>query len=168
MKKLTVLLFLFSLNFVGFAQSFQDSYIEGIQKMDEKKYNNAIEKFDLAIKTNPDFEEAYLKRGACYVFLNDTKKAVLDFSKVIELNPKNGLAYFNRGVVLKTLADYKNAILDFGSAIKFSGNLKFAYYNRALCKLALDDFKNACLDLSKAADLGVENATEIYNYTCKK
>lgn len=167
MKRLIIFSLLFAQSFYTIAQSYQEYYIQGVQKMDERKYNEAINKFTKAININSSFEEAYLKRGACFVILNDNKKAITDFSFVIKINPKNPFAHFNRGMVKKELNDYKNAIIDFSSAIALNSTLKFAYYNRALCKLGLDDIENACLDLSKAADLGVENASEIYLYTCK-
>ncbi len=168
MKKI-VLLFLFSaISFTGIGQSYQDYYILGMQKLEQRKYSEAMEQFTLTIDKNAKFEEAYLKRGACYQLLNDYKKAIDDFSKVIEINPKNEYAFYNRGLAHKDLGDYNHAIQDFTESIVINPEMKFAYYNRALVKLRLSDFDNACLDLAKAADLGVENAAEIYKYTCKQ
>jgi hypothetical protein len=58
--------------------------------------------------------------------------------------------------------------MDFSNAIKINPEMKYAYYNRALIELRISDFNSGCLDLSKAADMGVENAKEIYKYTCKQ
>ena len=161
-----VLLFSF-INIVS-AQTAEEFYIKGIQKMDEHKYTEAIVEFTNAINKNNKFSEAYLKKGTCLEILGDNEKALADFDKVIDLNPDNSIAHYNRGLINKEMNNYEEAINDFSSAIALNTSLKYAFFNRALCKLRLDDYENACDDLSKAADLGVENAAEIYKYTCKK
>ena len=150
------------------AQTAQDHYIKGIQSMDEHKYNTAIANFTKALDADNNFSEAYLKRGACLLILNDIPNALVDLDKAIEINPKNAVAYYNRGLIKKQQNEYDAAIEDFSLSIALKKEFGIAYFNRALCKLALSDFENACSDLAKAADLKVENAAEIYTYTCKK
>lgn len=152
---------------LGFAQNYQDTYIKGIELMEKGEYIDAIAQFTETIERNDKFDKAYVKRGACYELLGDSKKALKDFTTAIGKNEKNAAAFYNRGLIRYNFADYKNAIADFGEAIKHNPTLAFAYYNRALAKIRLDDFTNACLDLSRAADMGIEIAGEMYRYTCK-
>lgn len=166
--KNTILLFLFlAISSHFYAQNANEFYIKGITQFDQAKFNDAIASFDKAIIQNPDFTDAYLKRGACFAILEDNGKAAKDFSKVLELDPKNMIAYYNRGLAFKKLNQLNRAIIDFSEAIKLDPYNKYAVYNRALVKLRMDDIESACEDLAKAADLGIENAAEIIKYTCK-
>ena len=166
--KTKIILFLFLIaGFYGTAQDANELYIKGIQSFDNKKYNEALDFFSRSIDKSPDFEEAYLKRGACFMIFHDFDNAINDFNKVIELNPHNELAYYNRGLAFKNIGKFNPAILDFNEVIKANEKFGLAYFYRALSKMELDDFKGACVDFSKAADLGVETAAELYKYTCK-
>jgi len=80
-------------------------------------YDQAISELSLAIKMNPNFQEAYRLRGWAYylkgkqkvedmsrvemqywiVEENELDKAVNDFTKAIKLNPKDAMAYCRRG-----------------------------------------------------------------------
>lgn len=168
MKK-TILFYLFIICSISlFSQTHQDYYISGIHNMDNGKYVDAIKDFSSALDKNQKFEEAYLKRGSCYEVLNDYKNALFDYSKAIKLDPNNDLALFNRGILRERIRNYETAVQDFTAIIDLKTKLlPLAYYNRALSKLSMNDVENACVDLSKAADLGVKNASEIFIYTCQ-
>ena len=168
MKKvffLGIILMMFGQN--GLAQSTaNDFYIKGIQSFDQGKTNEALAYFNQAIKLNPEFSEAFLKRGACFMLFHDYVKAIQDFDKVIALNPANELAYFNRGVAYRSVGMPTKAVIDFTKVIELNPDFGLAFFNRALSKMRLDDFVGACPDLSKAADLGVKGAHELYKYNC--
>lgn len=130
MKKITSLLFFWWISFALAGQEYQDYYIRGVENMNQKKYNEAIEEFTSCIEKNLDFEKAYLNRGICLQLLSDTKNEIKDFNKVIKLNSANDVAFYNRGLARKEEADYKKAIRDFTIALRLNPNLKYAYYNR--------------------------------------
>ena len=65
--------------------------------MEEGDLDNAIKDFTKAIALEPDFADAYLKRGQVYHDKRDYKRAVLDFTKLVELKPDDAHAYVLRG-----------------------------------------------------------------------
>ena len=167
MKRKLILLLLF-LNCLVFSQQYQDFYIKGAQALEEQRYNDALKEFTASIKLNGEFAESYVKRGVSYQLLGDDANALRDFDMAVKIDNKQINAYYNRGLIYKNNADYPQAVNNFSRALELNDKMKYAYYNRGLCKLRLNDIKNACLDISKAADLGIDNAKEIYKYTCQK
>lgn len=68
----------------------------------------AIEDFDEALKLNPDYADAYFKRGVAKVEMSepDYVEAIQDYNQVINLNPDNfslAHAYARLGDEKKTL-----------------------------------------------------------------
>lgn len=55
----------------------------------------ALQNFNKSIQLDPSLSDAYNGRGAVYLVLNESNKAVLDFKKVIQLRPEFVDAYFN-------------------------------------------------------------------------
>jgi tetratricopeptide (TPR) repeat protein len=77
----------------------------GITLRDRKKYENAIEAFNLSIKYFPNNNnEAYLERGKTYLEMGKPINGLKDFSVVIENDPRNLEARIYRGSILCTYA----------------------------------------------------------------
>ena len=77
----------------------------GITLRDRKKYDNAIEAFNLSIKYFPtNNNEAYLERGKTYLEMSKPINGLKDFSVVIENDPRNLEARIYRGSILCTYA----------------------------------------------------------------
>ena len=55
----------------------------------EKKYEDAIEYYEKAIKINSSIEVLYSNKGTCEKCLKKYKEAIRDYKKALEINPKN-------------------------------------------------------------------------------
>ena len=69
----------------------------GDSLMKKGQYEQAIEKFDKAIKLNPDEVANYASRGAAFNMLRRYKRAIKEYDEVIKFEPKNPDAHGNRG-----------------------------------------------------------------------
>ncbi len=72
-----------------------DYYSIGFQKLNEKKFSEALKMLDKSIKLKPTWE-AYLARGQVKTSLNDFYGANSDFIKSNDLNPKSESEIINR------------------------------------------------------------------------
>ncbi len=63
--------------------------IIGEQYLKEKKYNKAIEYFDLAVNKIGGYSDAYTLRGVSYYYLNDMINCKVNMEKSISLNPND-------------------------------------------------------------------------------
>lgn len=78
--------------------------------------NAAIRSFDKALKLNPNYVEAWVRKGVTLLDLGEDYEAQVCLNKAVKLNPKSFKARYNRGKCLLKLKYYDEAILDFQQA----------------------------------------------------
>jgi tetratricopeptide (TPR) repeat protein len=101
------------------------AYIEkGIEIAKSGKYDDAIRRFNSAIKLNTKHSSsAYYHRGVAFEKKGDHLKAINDFSEAIRLNSRYAEAYLRRGYVFaQKLKDYQNAKNDWEKAAALDPN----------------------------------------------
>lgn len=122
------------------------SLAEANRLYDEKKYPEALLKFDLAVKSGLFNKEAYTDRGICLQSLDFHLDAIDDFTFAIQLLPYDPNNYFLRSLSLKQIGLYKEAISDNEKAILLSE-----------ISSAENEEKN-----KKAVDMGYNCAADFY------
>lgn len=159
-----------------------DYLIRGILHTELKNYESAIEDFDKALETAPDFIVANMGRGYAYMcraansnnearmqesntenqhsLSNSTNvlytnRAIADFDIVLKNNPRQVFAWFNKGNIMFALEDLTSALQCYANAIAVNPDFGQAYFNRGLVYLKMGDRVRAFSDLSKAGELGV-------------
>ena len=88
------------------------------QEKDEYLYN-AIKQYTCAIQIQPNYYEAYVRRGKIYLKQKDYELAIRDYDKAISLNPENPFNYYNRGEAYYGENDKKQALTDFEIALDY-------------------------------------------------
>ena len=126
--------------------------------LDEKDYIKAIDNYNMALKLNPEYAEAYYFRGYAYYNLKDYGKAIEDYSKAIKLNPEYEVVYDFRGNVYADLKEYDKAIEDYSKAIELNPEDAYAYYFRGHAYVDLKEYDKAIEDYNKAIELNPEYA----------
>ena len=61
----------------------------GIELFNQKKLDEALEQFELAVAENPEVAPAYYYRGLVYLNKGENAKAKADFAKLLELDPES-------------------------------------------------------------------------------
>ena len=79
--------------------------------------NAAIRCFDKALNLNPNYVEAWVRKGVTLLDIGEDYDAQVCLNKAIKLSPKSFKARYNRGKCLLKLKYYDEAILDFLQAI---------------------------------------------------
>lgn len=79
--------------------------------------NAAIRCFDKALNLNPNYVEAWVRKGVTLLDIGEDYDAQVCLNKAIKLSPKSFKARYNRGKCLLKLKYYDEAILDFQQAI---------------------------------------------------
>lgn len=82
-----------------------------------KDPNAAIRCFDKALRLNPNYVEAWVRKGGTLLDMDEDYDAQVCLNKAVKLNPKSFKARYNRGKCLLRLKYYDEAILDFQQAI---------------------------------------------------
>lgn len=164
------LLLLFLLPLLSFGQETNDTqadssvltavdyFQKGNANYEKDQYNAAISDYTIAIKINPEYAEAYNKRGLSYSAVGIQNMAISDFLEAIRINPDYAEAYHNRGKLYERLGKNSPAISDYTEAIRINPNNATAFYNRGTVytKVELDGYHSYAdtIDRSLIKDYG--------------
>jgi len=69
-------------------------YERGLKKAQEKDYTGAVQEFSDCLHDNPDFADAFLRRGLAYYHLGIIYQAISDYTEALKLNPESMEAYY--------------------------------------------------------------------------
>jgi tetratricopeptide (TPR) repeat protein len=108
----------------------------GRQRLDQKRYQEAIKLFTTVIEANPQSEDAYYFRGLAFAELSRNQAAIADFTEVIRLDAGDTHAYSQRGNLLERLGRYTEALSDFTKAIELNKPDKVSFFkNEQICTI---------------------------------
>jgi len=95
----------------------EDYLTAGLDKSGISDFEGAYSDFSIAIEMNPNYAEAYYRRGLLLgKEMHKYSKAIKDFTKAIKLKPDFAEAYYDRGVTYRILDDLKNSCADWHRA----------------------------------------------------
>jgi tetratricopeptide (TPR) repeat protein len=100
-------------------KSAADHNTRGRELLNQRKFHEAIEELNEAIRQQPDFALAYNARGFAYYLMHDYPPALADFDQAIRLNPKYPNAYLNRSRARKASGDAAGSTADAAKAREF-------------------------------------------------
>lgn len=103
----------------------------GIALQAQGKLAEAVDAFDRAIQSKPDFAQAFSNRGNALRALGKLEAAVESHANAIRFAPDFSQAYNNRGSALKALGKLREAKQDFDEAIRIDPGYAQAHHNRA-------------------------------------
>ena len=88
--------------------------VQGYEAQNEGRYDEAIAKYDEAIRLNPEFGEAYCNRGVAHMKKRDYDKAHADLTKALQIDPGDSIAAHNLTLVehARPLADLTQALVE--------------------------------------------------------
>ena len=133
-------------------------YNRGSADLALKKYQEALEDFNKAIKLKPDFARAFYNRGLVNLELEKYQEALEDFNEVIKLNLDYDTVFKNRSVLDLVEMPFEEALEVFDEAIKLNPDFALAFYNRGAANLALKKYQKAIEDFNEAIKLKPDDA----------
>lgn len=132
--------------------SAQDYFNLGEILIQQGKYDNAIKNFREAIRMNPNYADAFRRRGDAYYLNGNNSLAVIDYTMAIKLNPFDSRAHNNRGMVFRLNGYLEQAVDDYTISISLEPYYQ-SYYNRGLVYLELGNNALAVEDFTEVIKL---------------
>ena len=86
-----------------------EAYNKGIELTNREDYEKAIEKFEKAVKTDPEFIDAYYNLGILQEYLGENEKALESFEKVLKYNPEDYETAYKLATIHYTLGNLEEA-----------------------------------------------------------
>jgi len=99
---------------------------------DQKEYDEAINKYNIALNEDPKFVLAHYNLGIAYCDDGKYSKAKESYEKAIDLDPQFSNAYYNLGKVYGDEGDYSKAREYYEKAIHFDSTYSDAHNNLGL------------------------------------
>ena len=98
----------------------------GFEALERSDYDQAIARYDEAIRLGENRATVYNNRGWAYIGKTRYDEALADFTKAIELDPQSAESHLGRGQVYFTRKDYEKAGPEFEAALRLEPNLREA------------------------------------------
>ena len=141
-KKFLLLFFLLVITSCTYKQRSQLNNFYGIQKLNNKKYQEAIPLFLTINKNEKSINQYKLYNcSIAYIQLNEIEAAIEYLNQLTNIDNKkiNALAHFQLGNIYFRKNDFTTAILYLKKSIQIDNTLMEAKYNYELSKYLLDN-----------------------------
>ncbi len=120
-------------------------------------YERAINVYTEILEAEPNYQDAWFRRGNTYFNLRQYERAIADYDKAVELKPNDASAYNNRGVAYENLKQYERAIADYTKAVELNPKDKLYLKNRGDGYRALKNYSHAIEDYTQVLNLDPKN-----------
>jgi tetratricopeptide (TPR) repeat protein len=113
-----------------------DLYKKGMNSMSNEKFEDAVRSFELALRLDSKFVDAWIKKGYCQFHLGEYNSAIMSYEKALEVDINNVEPWNLKGLAYYKLRNYEKAIASCEKAIDVNPNDAMVWYNYA-CYLVL-------------------------------
>lgn len=144
-------------------------YTEALSYIEGNQIYGAMAKLDQALEFDPEYAEAYLKRGELQLTMGrNYMYAYPDFDKAIRFaeTPLPEM-YFFRALSLYDMGEYQKVIRDCKQASREHTLKGPAIFLQAAAKKSLQDTTGACLDWQQALELGLQDSADSLRMYCR-
>lgn len=136
----------------------EDYFERGNQHYAHGNITRAIDYYNQAINSDPNYSLVYSNRGFAYNRLGEKNLAIDDYNKAIQLNPNERHAYNNRGYCYANQGLVTLAFADYDKAIALSPDFSSAYSNRGNSHYYLGEIALALADYDRVLQLDSTDA----------
>lgn len=117
----------------------------------------ALSDFDVAIKTDPGYDETYHSRAQLYHVMGMLDESDADLRKAISINPADSRAYLGLGINDTKRGNYEKAIEYLDKAVNLDKNNSLGYSARAKAKYEQKNYPGAIDDIIEAISLDFDS-----------
>jgi tetratricopeptide (TPR) repeat protein len=137
-------------------------FLRGATLQDLGRLDSALADFTRAIALEPNYADAYFRRGVLHAAASQTELALADFSMAVEHNPAFAQAWLRRALLYAGADRLEEAIADFSRALEADPQLHVVYAERGMARARLGQFAQAVDDLTIALVHDRDNARLLY------
>jgi tetratricopeptide (TPR) repeat protein len=136
----------------------RDLYNKGRNQMSNEKFLDAIRSFDLALRLDPTFVDAWVERGYAHFHLDEYTVAIASYDRALEVDVNNASAWNLKGLAYYKMKNYDKAIECCEKAVDINPNDGMSWYNKA-CYLTLSGKVDEGLGaLKRSIEIDIQNA----------
>jgi tetratricopeptide (TPR) repeat protein len=126
--------------------------------MANEKLEDAIRSFELALRIDQKYVDAWIKKGYAHFHMNEYNAAISSYDKALEIDLNNAEAWNLKGLSYYRMKNYDKAIAACEKAIDINPNDGMSWYNEA-CYLTLSGRVDEGLEaLKRSIEIDISNA----------
>ena len=136
----------------------RELYKKGIEQMANEKLEDAIRSFELAIRIDPNYVDAWIKKGYAHFHLGEYTVAISCYDKALDIDLNNAEAWNLKGLAYYEMRNYDQAIIACDKAVDIDPNDAMSWYNKA-CYLTLVSRVDEGMEaLKRSIEIDISNA----------
>jgi tetratricopeptide (TPR) repeat protein len=136
----------------------RDLYKKGLNHMSNEKFLDAIRSFDLALRLDSHYVDAWIKRGYAHFHLGEYTVSISSYDRALQTDVNNAEAWNLKGLAYYKMKNYEKAIECCEKAVDINPNDGMSWYNKA-CYLTLSGNVDEGLDaLKRSIEIDIQNA----------
>jgi tetratricopeptide (TPR) repeat protein len=109
----------------------RDLYQKGVNQMASEKLEDAIRSFELALRIDPKYVDAWIKKGYAHFHLGQYTVAIHSYDKALDIDVNDGEAWNMKGLAYYKMNNYEKAVEACEKAIDINPNDGMSWYNKA-------------------------------------
>lgn len=111
----------------------------GVKALTRERYQEAVDAFTRVVQLDPDYAEAWNRRGTTYYLMDRFEDSLADIRRVLELEPRHYAALAGRGLCLKRLGRPRAAVEAYEEALEINPHLDRVYVEVIRLRARLDE-----------------------------
>ncbi|MBX8631993.1 MAG: tetratricopeptide repeat protein [Thermoplasmata archaeon YP2-bin.285] len=123
--------------------------LRGLVFLREKRFEEALRQFEMAIKCNGASTDNWLGKASALYAMGDYSSEIECYNRVLSINPGHVRALQNRGVALQNMGRVNEAARDYEKALKYSPGNPDIMRNLALARYSMGMADDALSILEK-------------------
>ena len=135
----------------------------GVEKLDTKDYEDAIEIFDQILRKEAKNTEANYLKGLALLDLGKFNEAIISFDKVLEIDSNNADALYFKGNCLFELEDYEGALKNFEKSLQINPDDAEVWNDKGSTLENLGKHEDALKSYDKALEIDPNFALPWFN-----
>ena len=136
--------------FIACSPSEEELFNEGVARLEEQKFKEAVEYFDRLIAEYPQNTSAHNAKGVALFELEQWDQAIEAFNASIAIDSSSYKPFFNRGNAYFEKQEFTKAVIDYNYANGLDPQQVDIYYNRGLALLGMESYEDAIIDFDMA------------------
>ncbi|MGD2249174.1 MAG: tetratricopeptide repeat protein [Candidatus Methanofastidiosia archaeon] len=140
----------------------ETEYVQGKIDLIDKKWKNALERFNKVIELDAAFFKAWCYKGVALYGLRKYKEALECFEEALEFNSNHAESWYNKSFVLHDLGKYQEALKCSDKALEIENEFVNALNIKGILLRRLDRYGEALNCYRKALKINSKNA-DVWN-----
>src|SRR5215831_5415646 len=136
----------------------RDLYQKGVNQMASEKLEDAIRSFELALRIDPKYVDAWIKKGYAHFHLGQYTVAIHSYDKALDIDLNDGEAWNMKGLAYYKMNNYEKAVEACEKAIDINPNDGMSWYNKACYSTLIGKVDEGMEALKRSIEIDISYA----------